>query len=81
MTNLSKKHYRKIIKNACHLMNEARLRNMSENKKKCDRIMEDKYGKKDYILNQNINKARFSFNLKKLSACFTTDVPLWNELK
>ena len=56
-------------------MNEARLRNMSENKKKCDRIMEDKYGKKDYILNQSINKARLYFKSRVSMLPFAGNYP------
>ena len=57
-TKLSKKVYRKIITEACHKENEKRLRDKMQGKKKCDRINKERYGKKEYLKNKDIQSAR-----------------------
>ena len=48
-TELSKKEYRKSVTEACHRYNEKMLKEKMENKKKCARIIQDEYGRKEYI--------------------------------
>ena len=56
ITILSKSVYRKIVIEACHVMNEKLLLNQA--KGKCDRLNYEKYGKKDYLKYKNIYNVR-----------------------
>ena len=49
ITSQNKKTYRKIVTEACHKLNEERLRNDAGNKEKCQRIMKEPYGRKKYF--------------------------------
>ena len=57
-TKLNKKDYRQVITDACHKMNELRLRAQAKGKEKCDRIMSENYGKKSYIGRKLISDVR-----------------------
>ena len=48
-TKLSSKVYRRKVEEACHKVNEERLRKQAEGKTKCERIMTESYEKKAYI--------------------------------
>ena len=63
-TNQSKKNYRKIVTEACHKLNEERLRKEAENKVKCQRIMKEPYGRKKYIDGKIIQKVREQFRTR-----------------
>ena len=60
-TKMSKKEFKEMAKQACLAKDEEYLRKLANKSKKCDRIMEEGYGKKDYFTNQNIFKARKYF--------------------
>ena len=48
-TELSKKEYRESVTEACHRYDEKMLKEKMENKKKCARIVQDEYGRKEYF--------------------------------
>ena len=48
-TKLSSKVYRRKVEEACHKVNEERLRKQAEGKTKCEHIMTESYEKKAYI--------------------------------
>ena len=48
-TELSKKEYRENVTEACHRYDEKMLKEKMETKKKCARIIQDEYGRKDYF--------------------------------
>ena len=57
-TTISKKAYRKLVSAACHQKNEERMRAQAAGKPKCDRIMSEAYGKKEYISRKLIHEVR-----------------------
>ena len=57
ITSLSKGDYRKLVTAACHKKNEEIIRNEAS-EKKCQRIRDEEYGKKDYIYSQTISDTR-----------------------
>ena len=77
ITNDSKKDYKKKVMLACALKDEAELRLMAENIEKCNRIMADNYGQKEYIKSLNIQRARETFrtrtNMQRLAGKFSHD--------
>ena len=62
---------------ASALKDEAELRLMAENIEKCNRIMADNYGQKEYIKSLNIQRARETFrtrtNMQRLAGNFSHD--------
>ena len=64
MTEQGKKDYRKTVIEACKRKDETLLRKDAEKNIKCDKIMKQKYGKKSYIYQQNINVAREHFRTR-----------------
>ena len=63
-TNQNKKTYRKIVTEACHKLNEERLRKNAENKDKCKRIMKEPYGRKKYIDGKIIHNVREQYRTR-----------------
>ena len=63
-TKLSAKMYRAKLVQACHKLNEKRLKIQAEGKKKCERINEEIYGKKSYIENSKIHNVREMFKTR-----------------
>ena len=63
-TLLSKNDYRKLVMKACKERDEEVLRADSQNKSKCDKILEDKYGMKEYFKDKNIHQARQLFRTR-----------------
>jgi hypothetical protein len=57
-TNLDKANYKKAVNEAINKKNESMLRGQAEGKKKCIKIMRDKYGKKTYISESKIGDVR-----------------------
>ena len=57
-TRLNRKDYKEILDRACRAEDEKLLRAQAEGKSKCDRMMNDKYGKKEYLSSKNINQVR-----------------------
>ena len=53
--------YRKTLIAACHLKNEKKIRGQAEGKVKCTKIVQEKYGKKDYVQNKKITIVRQTF--------------------
>ena len=64
ITSQNKKTYRKIVTEACHKLNEERLRNDAGNKEKCQRIMKEPYGRKKYIDGKIIHKVREQYRTR-----------------
>ena len=75
-TSLNKGDYRKLVTEACHKKNEEIIRNEAS-EKKCQRIREEEYGKKDYISSQTISDTRKRFRtryfLQPFAGNFTHD--------
>ena len=76
-TKESKKEYRKKVNKACALKDEVELRVMAENVTKCDRIMQDDYGQKEYVATVDIQRARETFrtrtNMQRFAGNFSRD--------
>ena len=76
-TNLSKKEYKKLAVEATKKQDEKELRSLGEKSEKCNRILEDSYGKKEYFMNENIHKTRQYFrtrvNMHKFAGNFSKD--------
>ena len=47
-----------VVTNACHKLNEKRIRKHAEGKEKCTKISNETYGKKKYFEDENINEVR-----------------------
>ena len=56
-TKLSKADYRKLVTAACHRKNEEYIRKEAS-EKKCHRIKEESYGKKEYMSSKTISETR-----------------------
>ena len=63
ITNMDKNTYRILAVEACHVLNEARILKASSDTK-CSRIREEQYGRKSYILTQNIKQCRSWFRTR-----------------
>ena len=63
-TRLSKAEYRKLFVEACNKYHEEKLRKDGGNMTKCDRIMKDEYGQKEYFKKANIFEARQMFRTR-----------------
>ena len=62
-TRLCKTKYKSILIEACHRKNEVRLRAQASDIK-CLRLKKEKYGKKEYLDNQNITNTRNWFKTR-----------------
>ena len=64
-----------MLDNACHVNNEQLMRNQA--KGKCQRILHEKYGKKEYIGHKNIHEVRqhyrSRFGLQPLAGNYSKD--------
>ena len=63
-TKLCTKNYRKIVIEASHIANEKLIRDKAKGKTKCNRIIDEEYGKKDYVSRKQINQVRKIFRTK-----------------
>ena len=76
-TKLSSKAYRKKVVEACHKLNEERLRKQAEGKEKCERIAGEKYGKKQYMSSTLIHEVRqmykTRFGMQRFAGNFSHD--------
>ena len=63
-TSKTKKEFKKIVKKACEIKDEENLRKLAQKSKKCERMLEDRFGKKEYLLKQSIYKARKYFTAR-----------------
>ena len=63
-TRLDAKKYRQIVTQALHKENERRLLKASENKKKCDTMLKEKYGKREYLKDKNILDSRIHYKTR-----------------
>ena len=63
-TNISKKDYKYIVTEACKKKDEEIKRKEAEGNIKCKRIMNDSYGRKNYIKQQNIKVSREYFRTR-----------------
>ena len=61
MSNWSNKEYRALITNACRAKDEQELREEASTLTKCNRIMQDPYGRKDYMTDRSLEEARNMF--------------------
>ena len=57
ITRMGKYDYRKLVTSACHIQNEIIIRKEAS-AIKCARIKEENYGKRDYLLSQDITNTR-----------------------
>ena len=57
-SGLEEQDFRVVVTNACHKMNEKRIRKHAEGKEKCTKISNETYGKKRYFVNENIKEVR-----------------------
>ena len=60
-TELSKTEFRKTVTAACHQMNEVRLREEMSGKKKCEKILAEGYGRKEYFRKKKPGQVRDYF--------------------
>jgi hypothetical protein len=63
-TTLSKAAYRTRLIKAANLKNEEIIKKQSDGKVKCERISREDYGKKDYIVNENITRVREKYKAR-----------------
>ena len=61
---LDARKYRKIVTEACHKLNEERIRKATENSVKCKRIKDEKYGGQVYFDKKDINYSREIFRAR-----------------
>ena len=64
VTSLSKGEYRKVVRDACHKLNEERLRDQSRGKQKCERIAIEEYEKKTYVSKENMEDVRNMYRMR-----------------
>ena len=77
----SKKEYRKMFIEACKIKHETMLRNKGEGQTKTRRILEDKYGLKEYFENTNIHEARNIFRTRTNMLPFAANFSKSNKYK
>ena len=74
-TSLNKKEFKKLVKDACEKKDEDEIRHSASSK--CENIMKDKYGKKEYLAKHNIHKSRQYFrtrvNMHRFAGNFSHD--------
>ena len=63
-TNMSKKDFKMRAIEALKESDEKNLRLLAKKSEKCDRIMADNYGRKEYFKNQNIHQTRKYFRTR-----------------
>ena len=63
ITQIGKSKYREYVTQACHILNEERIRAKATDTK-CARIAQEQYGKKEYILHKNIGDTRELFRAR-----------------
>ena len=78
---LDVKTYRQQVIKACHIINEKRIRKSIENSKKCERIKNEAYGKKNYFKEKNINYVRELFKTRFGLTDFAGNFPNKNKFK
>jgi hypothetical protein len=64
ITRMDKRSYKKLLNDACHKLNEKRLRKNAEGKEKCHRIMREEYRKKAYMSGKIVCKVREQFRTR-----------------
>ena len=63
-THLSKSEYKELVKSALKMKDEEYLRKEAEGKRKCEKIMKEKFEKKSYISNNKIAEVRNIFKAR-----------------
>ena len=63
-TLLDNQNYRKLVTEACHSLNEQRLRKASTGKEKLKRIESESYGRKEYFGKKRIEHVRIQFKAR-----------------
>ena len=63
-TRMSKKEYKTKLMEACREKDEGKLRAAAEGKEKCQKIMREYYGKKEYFGEKNIKNVRKMFQTR-----------------
>ena len=63
-TQMTSKGYRAEVTAACHRENERRLRELMEGKKKCEKILAEQYGQKEYFSLKTPSQVRNYFATK-----------------
>ena len=63
-TNLSKKCYRNKLTSACHIKNQERIKYESLGKVKCERILAEEYGRKEYVDSELVSHVRDTYKAR-----------------
>jgi hypothetical protein len=63
-TNMSRKEFKSILDAAINKKDEEILRQMADGKQKCSKIMNEKYGKKDYTSKEHVSDVRKWFRTR-----------------
>ena len=63
-TGLEGKVYRKVVTEACHKLNERRLRNKAEGQTKSKRVLSEIYIRKEYLAKKKIENVRIQFRAR-----------------
>ena len=61
MSAWTNKQYRKLIKEKCVVLDEARLREASKGLRKCERVMNESFGRKEYMKQKTVLEVRKQF--------------------
>ena len=76
-TSLNKKEYKQLLNDAISKSDEDIIKSLAKGKSKCDRIFQEKYGKKLYLTEQNISQTRdwfrSRFGLQKFAGNYSND--------
>ena len=63
-TKVSKASYRNKLIVACHEKNKEKIKSESEGKTKCERILTEKYGRKNYVNYEQIHRVRETYKAR-----------------
>ena len=63
-TGLENKQYRKVVTEACHKLNEKRLRNKAVGQTKAKRVLSEIYTRKEYLSKKKIENVRIQFRAR-----------------
>ena len=63
-TKMSKKSYRSKLTEACHTKNKERIKYESLGKVKCERILAEEYGRKEYVDSELVSHVRDTYRAR-----------------
>ena len=79
ITTLDKSRYKAILKKAAHKENEKRLRALASGKEKCNKILNEEYGRKYYFFEKNIHEARLFYKTRVSMLPFAGNFSHYNQ--